>query len=547
MRHGQGFEQVLQEWLRQAPHGPTGRSDRPAALARYQPLHDYGPADMLDDPAQGATPQDMLAMLARLATQMHLGSLRVADAVGTLPAGYTYLAQFAVHDLVNSDTLRPTAHSNQASVPFGNTQSPSLDLASLYGAGPAGNPALFVPVEETGQRGRFRLGWMRDGDGRPTVAEDIPRIPMGPCTGEAEGDQRLDPLLADTRNADNLILSQLVVVFMQAHNRLYDLASRHAATGQARHPLFARPFEAARCMLIVSYRRIIGRDLLPRLLPGGIWPPQQTAGPQPVSAEAALAVLRFGHALIQPRYDFNAVHSATGASGPATIERLMDFFGLRPSRDLPVDDSWVIDWQSFLTEPGSGPVGAVNMARPLGPTLAEPLRRHPAIRVPAPDTVPGLAGYRLGLAFRTMAKGMMAGLPTGQALATRLVADGRISAADVLPQAVIEQGLRDGRTAACIGERCLTDADIAAFAVRTPLFYYVLEEARHFGAGARLGPVGGHVLARTCAAALAGPVLPDQPYPDAAADALWLELGRPGRTDLPETLPALVALARGTG
>ena len=551
MRHGQGFDLVLQDWLRLAGQTDVGRPEPAPGLPRYEPLFDYTADDMLDAPGAGLAPADLLPMLARLATQMHLGALRHTGREGTLPAGYTYLGQFAVHDIVNSAGFRTTRERNLPRRLFGNIQSPALDLASIYGGGPAGSPTLFEPTEETEHRGRFRLGWMRSADGAPSAQEDIPRIALGPATGEPEGDKRFDPLLADTRNADNLILSQLVVLFMKAHNRLYDLAHARAVAGSAHHRLFAQPFEAARCVLTAAYRRILRHDWLARLAPPAAIDRAFAAGPRPpggtVSLEAAMAVLRFGHAQVQPRYDFSAVHSETGPSGQARIEQLMDFFGMRPSRDLPVDDTWVIDWSLFFAPlPGAAANPALNRARPLGPALADPLRTHAATRILPPAAVPALAGFRLGLAFRTLAKGLMARLPSAQAVTRHMLAQGWIAPADVLDETAIAAALRAGRTAACTAGQCPTEADIAFLSRRTPLFWYVLAEAQLLGGGERLGPVGGAILAETVAMAMADDGLAGEPSLDHAARTLWAELFPTG-PDLPASMPELVAFAAPRG
>ncbi|WP_028031688.1 peroxidase family protein [Gemmobacter nectariphilus] len=552
MRHGQGFDLVFQEWLRIAAQPAPDRAEPAPGFDRYEPMFDYQPSELLDDPASGVALPDLLAMLARLATQMHVGALKVAGSVGRVPAGYTYLGQFAIHDLVNTASFRTTLDRNLPRRQFGSIQSAALDLASLYGGGPAGSPAFFEPTDETEHRARFRLGWMRDssGDparlGQPTRQEDIPRLALGPDVGAAPGDKRFDPLLADTRNADNLMISQLVVLMMKTHNRLYDAAHRLAADGRAHSRLFARPFEAARCILTAIYHRILREDFLPRILPDAALPVLDTPAPAAgVRLEAALAVLRFGHAMVQPVYDFSAVHSAGGPSGQARLERLMDFFGMHPTRDLPADDTWVIDWSMFLDPlPGADRPVRMNRARPFGPTIAEPLRTHAATRIAPPAELPALAGHRLGLGWRTMAKGVMARLPTGQALARRLVQAGRINAGDVVPTDALERMLRAGRTAGCIGERCLTEADIAFLAQRSPLFFYILAEARHFTDGDKLGPVGGLIVAETFASGLVDPGFGGEVSLRTAATALWQEL-YPSGPAMPATMAELVAFAAG--
>ena len=85
MRHGQGFDLVLQDWLRLAGQTDVGRPEPAPGLPRYEPLFDYRPEDMLDAPGTGMAPADLLPMLARLATQMHLGALRHSGREGSLP------------------------------------------------------------------------------------------------------------------------------------------------------------------------------------------------------------------------------------------------------------------------------------------------------------------------------------------------------------------------------------------------------------------------------------------------------------------------------
>lgn len=546
MRHGQGFDLVLDDYLRLVAQGPTGTGDTAPGFARYEPRFAYDGPDHLDDPASGRSVPEVLGILARLATQMHVASRRASTSQGTLPAGFTYLGQFAVHDLVNSAGFRVTQDRNLPRRLFGNIQTTALDLSSLYGGGPAGSPALFEVTEATEHRARFRLGYMVDRDGRPTLAEDIPRMKVGPWCGGAVEDRRFDPLLADTRNADNLILSQLAVLFMQFHNILHDRAVARLDAGLARHRLFARPFEAARCMVTAVYRRILRADYLPRVVrPEAI--DRHFASPRDpggsVTLEAALAVLRFGHAQVQQDYDFSAVHSDGGAAGAARLTRLMDFFGLRPTNELPARDNWVIDWDMFLEREDGSVAPAINRARPLGPALVEPLRSHQAIRVAAPAVLPELAGYRLGLAWRTLAKGLMGRLPTGQALARHMLAAGLVDPAEVLGRADLEAALRAGRTAGCMGERCLRDDDIAFLADRTPLFFYILAEAQKFGVSdAHLGPIGSDFLADTFATALVDTGFAGEHSLQEAAQALYHELD-PTRP-LPATMAGLVACVR---
>ncbi|MDO9524106.1 MAG: peroxidase family protein [Gemmobacter sp.] len=546
MRHGQGFNQIFQDYLSLVAQAPTGDVEPAPGFARYEPRFAYAPTDYLDAPGSGQSLTDTLGSLARLATQMHVAARKVSTSEGSLPGGYTYLGQFAIHDLVNSTGFRVTRDRNLPRGLFGNIQTPSLDLSSLYGGGPAGSPALYQVIDDTEHRARFRLGYMTDQHGNPSVQEDIARMPVGPWCGGAVGDARFDPLLADTRNADNLIISQLAVLFMQYHNMLLDRAVDHVSAGKAHHPMLANPFEAARCIVTATYRRILRDDYLPRIVMPQVWARYFRDGAVPlgrVTLESALAVLRFGHAQVQDDYDFSVTHSDAGAGGVARLGRLLDFFGLRPTGDVPVRDSWVIDWDLFFDPATPDPARPLNRARPLGPALVEPLRSHPATRVAPPATVPELAGFRLGLAWRTLAKGLMGRLPTGQAAARELVAQGLLDPAQVLGRDALVAALRAGRTAGCIGERCLRDQDIDFLADRTPLFFYILAEAQAHGpTDAHLGPLGSDFVAETFATALVDTGYAAERSLDAAATALHTEL-YPDH-GLPVTMPALIARMR---
>ena len=546
MRHGQGFDLVFDDYLRLVAQGPSGLAEPAPGFARYQPRFDYDPQDHLDSPGSGQDLTAILVSLARLATQMHLSALKISTSEGSLPAGYTYLGQFAIHDLVNSAGFRVTRDRNLPRGLFGNIQTAALDLSSLYGGGPAGSPAFYEATEETEHRARFRLGYMLGPDGKPSVQEDIARMPVGPWCGGAAGDSRFDPLLADTRNADNLIVSQIAVLFMQYHNMVLDRAVAHVNAGRAHHPLLARPFEAARCIVTAAYRGILRDDYLPRIVMPQVWARYFRDGVAPsgtVTLESALAALRYGHAQVQDDYDFSATHSETGPGGVVRLPRLLDFFGLRDTEDVPVKDTWVIDWDLFFDMPGRDPARPLNRARPLGPSLVEPLRSHEAARVAPPAILPDLAGFMLGLAWRTLAKGLMGRLPTGQAAARAMAARGLLDPSQVLDHATLTAALRAGRTAACIGERCLRDSDIAALAGRTPLFFYLLAEAKAHGpTDAHLGPMGSDFVADTFASALADTGYAGEAALHPTAAALQQELF-PGQP-LPATMPDLIALVR---
>jgi len=80
-----------------------------------------------------------------------------------------------------------------------NTRTPSLDLDSLYGGGPIGQPSLYEPDR---QRLRIESGGL---------FEDVPRD----ATGRA--------IIADPRNDENMMISGLQAAFIKFHNAVVDI------------------------------------------------------------------------------------------------------------------------------------------------------------------------------------------------------------------------------------------------------------------------------------------------------------------------------------
>ena len=146
-------------------------------------------------PVEAAVPPFRFSRMGPKGTGKQLGEpnrRKLAEAMtvdnltaGSMPAGFTYLGQFIDHDL----TFDKTALMEGVDVPPGEieqSRSPSLDLDSLYGAGPQ-DPGLGQvlqrrPAPEDGQRGRgppskgFDLP--RKGSGAPAARGDHPRSPQ---------------------------------------------------------------------------------------------------------------------------------------------------------------------------------------------------------------------------------------------------------------------------------------------------------------------------------------------------------------------------------
>ena len=119
------------------------------------------------------------------------------DKEGDVPAGYTYLGQFIDHDLTMDVTDVELGEPTSRRRELLQARSPSLDLDSLYGAGPAdAGSAKFYEADglhlKTGDT-------VRAGPDRVKVGHDLPRVGTGGVKAEAEG---ADPRPAQRREPD---------------------------------------------------------------------------------------------------------------------------------------------------------------------------------------------------------------------------------------------------------------------------------------------------------------------------------------------------------
>jgi hypothetical protein len=258
-------------------------------------------------------------------------------ALSSLPAGYVYFGQFVVHDL----SFSPQGGLGWNAV---DRRTPALDLDSLYGGGLRSDSALYDPRSP----GHFAL--TRSGDGLARQF-DVPRVSE---TGVA--------VIGDARNDENVMVSQIHVALLRAHNAVLDALARLAPGG---------PFELydrARRWLTWHYQWAILNDYLPRILDnstaelvnerfrsgrGGklvelpLFTPRRTF----ICAEFAVAACRFGHALVRPKYRLNATLDLLPI---LPLGELPEHAHLMLFRPLP--PNWFVDWRLFFDlEIGSRP------------------------------------------------------------------------------------------------------------------------------------------------------------------------------------------------
>jgi hypothetical protein len=364
-----------------------------------------------------------------------------------IPSGYTYLGQFIDHDLTFDPTSRlERANDPDALVDF---RTPRFDLDSLYGSGPADQPFLYDwnPGRDPG----VKLLVGRNPPGSRFAPADLPRNAQGRA------------LIGDARNDENLIVSQLTLLFIHFHNRVVDDLARRQPALHGGDLL-----DEAQRIVRWHYQWIVMHDFLAKLAGDGASFERRcfTWRDEPfMPVEFSAAAFRFGHSMVRASYNLN--RAARGI--PILLPEGVRGRHLGGFRALPAD--LVIEWERFFDVP---PASAKMRSMLIDTSLVAPLASLP------PD---GAALARLNLR-----RGRALGLPAGRDVALAL-------------------GLAPLGDAELLGPPAdqLDDESRAALLRATPLWYYVLREAEVLGDGGQhLGPAGGQIVAEVLSGLLDG-------------------------------------------
>jgi Animal haem peroxidase len=453
-----------------------------------------------------------LADLRRLAEEMTSRPERASETRPrpeedrAITAAYTYLGQFADHDITFDPTSRLRESLDREQIgKLADFRTPRFDLDNLYGRGPDDQPYMYDPDGI-----RMLLGEPLSGNPDDPHAVQVPRGPSGRA------------LIGDPRNDENRIVSQLHAIFLRFHNRVADYLAKPAHLGRQ------VSFNAVREQVRWHYQWVLVNDFLPTIIEddtfsrvfGDRYNPvpglgELRTGLRLMPVEFSVAAYRFGHSMIRPEYQLNTAIERPIFSLSRHPDDTADLGGFRP-----IPNGWAIDWSYFIDlEPGA-PLSDPTFRRPqhaykIDTSLASPLRRLPHRIAYDPSM----------LALRNLERGNTFGLPSGQDVAKAL---------DVKP---IDDGkLVIGKATAEASRKPLVDI-ATGFARKAPLWAYILSEAqvmswRNAPASTprddvpiKLGPVGSRIIADVFAALLIGDrtsylyaARPFRPIPEFAPD-----------------------------
>lgn len=481
---------------------------------RFRPFHYDGRPVDLDDAAQlkalRATIGRLSAMLERPPTAAEAKFFEdPTDPTDELnntkvPAGYTYLLQLVAHDLVQSAASLSMVGDGRLALHNNRTQ--SLALQTLYGDGPAGLPLIYrqasppVAGHEAQTSAYLRLGSMQSGD-QKCPFRDLARINIASSQEEPSAGLP-DVVIADIRNDDHAILSQLTTVFHLFHNgivALLEQASPADAVPDGGDPAFGR-YALARCITTLVYREIIRRDLLPLILhPAVAEAYKDSDAPliEPfdgrIPLEFSYGAFRLGHAMVRPRYLING-----NEASKFSLQDILDQTSKRRPQAMPFTFDWAVAWSLFFDMGEVQP----NLSRRIRPFYSTQFL-HPGV-FPAFDETD-----RIGLAYRDMLSAAFAGLWSVPALVERLRDMPRLGRF-FQESWVADREKREAALRAWLNESMppgdlLSSGDVEALVKDPPLPFFLLFEAWHDpgSEGRRFGPIASVIVADVIIGALA--------------------------------------------
>ena len=291
------------------------------------------PNNLLPAPPEATDTPTKLAVLGRAMVDLNdLGP----SADSEIPAVYTYVGQFIDHDITletgtpkasamvnnpNLVPLDPTVIANTVK----NVRTGALDLDSVYNldatdTGVINGDKLVIGMVEpiSADPPGCSKPVCRPPRSKGDDANDLPRKPRAANNPQIDREAKI----GDHRNDENLIISQLHLAFLRAHNAIVDMGL---------------DFAGAQKMLRQHYQHIVLHDFLPRMadtavvndvLQNGnsVYDPDDQHFFMPL--EFSFAVYRFGHTMIRDDYNFNLNFNRDDAPVQANLFLLFTFTAL---------------------------------------------------------------------------------------------------------------------------------------------------------------------------------------------------------------------------
>ncbi len=370
----------------------------------------------------------------------------------TLTAGFTFLGQFLDHDMTFDPTSSLARQQDPESIR--NFRIPALDLDSVYGGGPTASPYLYDSRVDGGQT--------------TLLVEEIPGSAKVSIDKKARFDLPRNSLntalTGDPRNDENLIVSQLHLALLRFHNVVVEDVKATLDAGHTSQEVFTEAQRVVRwhyqwLVLHEFLVKTVGQSIVEDVLANGTKHFKWRNDPY-IPVEFSVAAYRFGHSQVRSSYRANFGTSATDLS--------KQFFALfldptAPQSDDPDDlrgekraPRRFIDWQTFFDFGDNRRRQNKKIDTKLSTVLFDLMGQ--------PQAEP------TSLATRNLLRSLTMKVPSGQRVA---------QAMQLAP----------------LDPADLDDLKPFHLHQRTPLWFYVLKEAEVMTGGARLGPVGGRIVA----------------------------------------------------
>ena len=401
-----------------------------------------------------------------------------------IPAGFTYLGQFVDHDLT-FDKTSVMLGENVSPAHLLQARSPSLDLDSLYGAGP--NDAASEKFYEA-DGVHLKMGKTDAIGGIP--AKQGFDLPRGAGSTLA---QKRRAIIPDPRNDENLAVAQLHLAFIRFHNRVVDTLPSSVPPG--------RRFARARRKVVKHYQWMLKTDFLPRICAPGVVSNVFNRGRKAFEVDAvptdvptmpiefSVAAFRLGHSMIRDEYNWNREFP----DGQGSLGLLFEFSGGsgKLGGGLRLPSNWIADFRRLFD------FGEAPAAKPALVVPTSQFNRAMRIDTKLANTLAALPGFPAAdsnLALRNLTRAKMVRLATGQQMVAFLKSKG------VNLTKLTNAQVRDGNNGVSLDS--LTSEQRTRLLQRTPLWFYLLREAEFNGG--KLKGVGARIVAETFHRAMEG-------------------------------------------